>query len=60
MTKKQAQLLVKCKKNNVHYEAKKIVMDLLYQVIGSSVEYYHKKIKYPLKGPPRKISVALG
>ena len=48
MTKKQAQLLVKCKKNNVHYEAKKIVMDLLYQVIGSSVEYYHKKIKYPL------------
>ena len=35
-------------------------MDLLYQVIGSSVQFYHKKIKYPLKGTPRKISVVLG
>ena len=31
----------------------------MYQVIGKSVEFYLKKIKYPLKGAPRKISNVL-
>ena len=34
-------------------------MDLLYQVIGSSVELFHKKINYPLNGHSRKISTVL-
>lgn len=35
-------------------------MDLLQQVIGRSVELYHKKSKYPLKSGKRSIAMALG
>ena len=59
ITKNQVKILKKCKVSNQHYEAKKIALDILYQVIGSSVEFYQKKIKYPLKGAPRKISNVL-
>jgi hypothetical protein len=57
--KKEAIFLVKCKQMNKHYEARKIVLAILQQVISSSVELYHRKIKYPLK-QSRKISEALG
>ena len=35
--KQEGTLLAKYRKNNRHYEAKKIALDILYQVIGHSV-----------------------
>lgn len=43
---------------NLRYEAKKIAMDLLYQVIGRAVELYHRKAGFSKKNN-KKISELL-
>lgn len=57
--RKEGLLLQKYKRINLHHEAKKIVLDLLYQFIGKSVEIYQRKHDYFKKTVSTKISEML-